>query len=205
MKKIIVAILAVSILFSAMEIFADADGEFNVEALKSSKFVQRGDFWSIAGTFSGFADGYQVAVTVGAYLSSTYVSEGWGPELRITCKNNTKNEFYEVTGFRATVNGKVFSFANLEYNDSRSIHAGYCFGGTVLKEFIEEIKDVKSAVFWFDYKDTDGVPGTAVIGHVHTGDLGDLVSVAKYLVNANAFSIDTDPEGNDAMYGASVK
>ena len=205
MKNSILTILAVLILFSGIGGYAFAESAFDISALQSSSsFDQRGDYWSIAGEFSGMADGYSEAVTVGAYLSSTYVSEGWGPELRISLKKNAGNVFCEVTAFRATVNGIPFRFEKLAYNDSPSIHAGYLFGGNVYHQFLEEMRSVKSASFQIDYKDAEGTAHTAAIDHVHTGELGKLVKVADVLINSNAFSSDMDPDGNDALYGASV-
>ena len=124
MKKTMIAVLAVLILFSGTGCPAFAGGGFDVPALQSSSsFEQRGDYWSVAGEFSGMADGAGEAVTVGAYLSRTYVSEGWGPELRISLKKNAGNVFCEVTAFRATVNGVCF-----KASDGRQCNYGlsYC-------------------------------------------------------------------------------
>ena len=204
MKKIMIAMFALLIFFAGAGGLAFAEGEFDVSALQNSAFDKRGDYWSIAGESSGMADGYGEAVTVGAYLSSTYVSEGWGPELRISLKKNAGNVFCEVTAFQATVNGIEFQFEDLAYNKNPYIHAGYLFGGNVYKQFVEEMSSVKSASFRIDYKDADGAAKTATIAHVHTGELGKLVKVAGCLMEANAFSTDTDPDGNDALYGASI-
>ena len=205
MKKIILKILAVLILFSYIGGQAFAESVFDISTLQgSSSFDKRGDYWSIAGEFSGMADGYSEAVTVGAYLSSTYLSEGWGPELRISVKKNAGNVFCEVTAFCATVNGIPFRFEALAYNGSPTIHAGYLFGGNVYRQFLEEMRSVKSASFRIDYIDPDGTAKTATIDHVHTGELGKLAKVANELMNADAFSADTDPDGNDTLYGASV-
>ena len=205
MRKIILTMLIILLLFSSAGKQSFAEGAFDVSALQSSSyFDKRGDYWSIAGEYSGIADGYGEAITVGAYLSSTYVSEGWGPELRITLKKNAGNVFCEVTAFRATVNGIPFRFEKPAWNGSPTIHAGYLFGGTVYRQFLEEMRSVKSASFFIDYTDPDGTAKTAAIGHVHTGELGRLARVADELLNADAFSADADPEGNDALYGASV-
>ena len=204
MKKIMITLLAVLILFSGSGGLAFGEDAFDVSALQGSGFDRRGDYWSVAGEFSGPADGSGEAVTVGAYLSSTYISEGWGPELRISVKKYVGNVFCEVTAFRAIVNGIPFRFEKPAYNSSPHIHAGYLFGGTVNKRFMEEMSNVKSAGFRIDYTEPDGTAKTAEIAHVHTGELGKLVKVADCLLKANAFSADADPEGNDAMYGASV-
>ena len=204
MKKTILTILAVLILFLGAECQAFAENGFNVSALQnSSSFDQRGDYWSIAGEFSGMADGYSEAVTVGTYLSRTYISEGWGPELRISLKKNAGNVFCEVTAFRAMVNGIPFRFEALTYNGSPTIHAGYLFGGNIYRQFLEEMRAVKSASFRIEYTEPDGTAKTATIDHVHTGELGKLAKVANELMTADAFSADSDPDGNDALYGAS--
>ena len=203
MKKIMIVMFSILIFFSGTGGRAFAEGVFDVSALEGSSFDKRGDYWSVAGEFSGMADGYCEAVTVGVYLSSTYVSEGWGPELRITLKKNIGNKFCEVTAFRATVNGVPFRCEELAYNENPYIHAGYLFGGTVYKQFMKEMSAVRSASFWIDYTDTDGTAKTAAIDHVHTGELGKLVKVTNDLINADAFSVDVDPAGNDALYGAS--
>ena len=205
MKKNILTILAVLILFSGIGGHIFAESTFDVSALQnSSSFDQRGDYWSIAGEFSGMVDGYSESVTVGAYLSSTYISEGWGPELRISLKKNAGNVFCEVTAFRAMVNGIPFRFEALTYNGSPTIHAGYLFGGNIYRQFLEEMRAVKSASFRIEYTEPDGTAKTATIDHVHTGELGKLAKVANELTNADAFSADTDPDGNDTLYGASV-
>ena len=203
MKKCFISLFAVIAVLLALTVPVFAADEFNIDALQSSKLQRTGDFWSIAAEYRDSPDGYRV--TVGAYLSSTYVDEGWGPELRITCKNISRNKFYEVTGFRATVNGTQFRFEKLAYNDHPSIHAGYLFGGNVYREFMETMRNVQNATFWFDYKDPDGLPGTVCIGHVHTGELGNLINVSRYLTNANAFSTDKTPDKNDVYYGCSIK
>ncbi len=205
MKKNFLMILTVLILFSGIGGHSFAESVFDVSVLQgSSSFDQRGEYWSIAGEFSGMADGYSEAVTVGAYLSSTYISEGWGPELRVSLKKNAGNVFCEVTAFRATVNGIPFHFEQLAYNGSPTIHAGYLFGGNIYRQFLEEMCAVKSASFRIDYTEPDGTAKTATIDHVHTGELGKLSKAANELMNADAFSADTDPDGNDALYGASV-
>ena len=204
MKKLISTLLAIIILISSVGASAFAEDEFNIDGLQSSKLEKKGDYWSIGGEYSSDVDGGFYHISVGAYLSSTYVSEGWGPELRITCNKIAGSEFVEVTGFRALVNGITFDFSNLEYNDNQFVHAGYLFGGNVYRQFMENIENVKSASFWFNIIDTDGNPKTVSIGHVSTGQLGELKNIATYFSRANAFSTDTDPEGNDALYGASV-
>ena len=204
MKKNMIALLAVLILFSGACGRASGEEVFDVSALEGPGFDPRGDYWSIAGEFSGTADGNGEAVTVSAYLSSTYISEGWGPELRISVKKYVGNVFCEVTAFRATVNGISFRFEEPAYNSSPHIHAGYLFGGTVYKRFMEEMSAVNSASFRIDYTEPDGTAKTAEIAHVHTGELGKLVKVAGCLMEANAFSTDVDPDGNDALYGASI-
>ena len=44
----------------------------------------------------------------------------------------------------------------------------------------------------------------SVIEHVHTGDLSNLIEMAKYLSQSNAWKTDKDPEGNDEYYGAYI-
>ena len=180
----------------------DTAEEFHKDALEgSSRFQKDGDFWSIAADYVGVENGY--TITVSSILNSTYVAYGWGPELRIACRAN--QDYYEVTAFRATINGRVFQFENLDYNADKDIHAGYMFGGTVYEELMNELMNVKTASFQVAFKDGAGQEQTAGISHAHTGELSPLISVANYYDKANAFSTDINPAQRDACYGASIE
>lgn len=202
MKRFIVLILSVLFVFSFVENSVYASDDFDKSAfVNSSKFQRKDDFWSLAGGFNGKS---YPRITVASYLSSTYVKEGWGPELRIQYRN-PQNKFEEVIAFRAKINGKDFSFSNLSYNDHQYIQGGYLFGGRVQEAFMKELLELKTASFYVDYKDENGKISTVGIDHVHTGELSDLVGMAKYLINSNAFSTDLTPDENDAFYGASAE
>ena len=203
MKKTVPIFLIVTILCSILTTSCFADGEFHESALTaSSRYQSDGEFWSIGGDYVGLESNTNITVIVSTFLTSTYASSGWGPELRVACRTNRDD--YEVTAFRATINGKKFLFEKLAYNADPRIHVGYMFGGTVYEEFMKELVNVKTASIQVVYKDASGTERTLSIGHVHTGDLSNLISVSKYYSNANAFSTDIDPAWSDAFYGASI-
>lgn len=202
MKRIITGLLFLTIFYSLLGGSGFAENEFNEKALSvSSRYQTDGDFWSIAADYVGVEG--NTRLTVSTFLSSTYVEHEWGPELRVAYRINNDN--YEVTAFRATINGEKYLFENLSYNPDSRIQAGYMFGGTVYETFMKKLPEVKTASFQVEYKDASGNVKTASIGHVHTGDLANLISVSRYYMQSNAFSTDKDPAWSDSFYGASIK
>ena len=59
-------------------------------------------------------------------------------------------------------------------------------------------------MFLITHTDWEGDSIDSVIEHVHTGDLSNLIEMAKYLSQSNAWKTDKDPEGNDEYYGAYI-
>ncbi len=203
MKRVITLLLALVLAFCVFGRMALAAGGFDKSVFENStKFEKSGFDWSLIG---GYEKQFMEArIKVRAFLGSTYVSKGWGPELRIEYYNNSFKDYDEVSAFRASLDGVIYSFENLSYNDDPDIHGGYLFGGTVYQKFMADLLDVKDVSFQFVHTDPAGETTTSTIDHVHTGDLSNLQEMAKYLIRSKAFSTDTDPEGNDEYYGASI-
>ena len=204
MKKQISVLLAILLAFAVLVVPASAAEGFDKSVFESSrKFQKNGEFWSLAGNYVDRSTGCMINVS--AYLSSTYVSEGWGPELRVQLKNISQNRYDTVTAFIAKVNGIEYAFENLAYNDHTAIQGGYLFGGNVYYQMIKELANVRSASFQVVHTDAEGKSVTTSIDHVHTGELSDLQSVAKYLISSNAFFTDKNPDENDLRYGAVIR
>ncbi len=204
MKKTVALVLVLVLALSIIGTPALAAGSFDKSIFENSTKFSRFGFgsWSLIGGYAQpFVEG---KISVTAMLFDSYVSEGWGPELRISFYDNYYERYDEVTAFKASVDDVIYSFDKLAYNDDEEIHAGYCFGGKVYEAFMKDILECKNVMFLISHTDVYGDSSDAVIEHVHTGDLSDLQDMAKYLIRSNAFGTDTDPAGNDSYYGASI-
>ena len=203
MKKLISVFLVLVLVFTAVGTTALAASKFDRSIFENStKFSKEGFGWKLIGGYTKrFAEG---TVYVRAMLFDNYIKQGWGPELRVEFYNPGIRDYEEVTAFRANVDDTLYSFENLVYDSSEDVHGGSAFGGTVYPAFLEAIIDAKNVAFQIDYEDMYGRTKTLTIEHVHTGDLSDLKDMAGYLFRSKAFSVDTDPEGNDKYYGASI-
>ena len=64
---------------------------------------------------------------------------------------------------------------------------------------------MKTVSFELEYIDLAGNYMTGWDTHIHTGELSELIDMAKYLMQSNAFSIDTDPKSSGRLYDAYIK
>ena len=109
-----------------------------------------------------------------------------------------------MTSFKASVDEVIYSFDKLEYNDDEDVHGGSVFGGSVYQAFMKDILDCKDVIFLITHTDLEGDSIDSVIEHVHSGDLSNLQIMSKYFIDSNTWKTDSDPEGNDEYYGASI-
>ena len=181
-----------------------AAGGFDKSVFENSRKFSRFGFgnWSLIG---GYEKSFVEAdIKVRAFLFDNYVKEGWGPELRIEFYDTKHNRYDEVTAFKASVDGVIYSWDKLDYNSDADVHGGYAFGGRVFEAFMADIIYSSDVMFLITHTDWEGDSIDSVIEHVHTGDLSNLIEMAKYLSQSNAWKTDKDPEGNDEYYGAYI-
>ena len=204
MKRLISAILVLIFVLSLISTSALAAGGFDKSVFENSTKFTRFGFgnWKLIGGYEKqFVEG---TVRVRAMLFDNYVKEGWGPELRVEFYDSYYKYYDEVTAFKASVDGVIYSFDNLVYDDSEDVHGGSAFGGKVFEAFMKDIVDCKDVMFMITHTDFEGDSYDSVIEHVHSGDLSNLQDMSKYLIRSNAFKTDTDPTGNDKYYGAHI-
>ena len=204
MKRMISALLVLVFVLSLIGTSAMAAGGFDKSVFENSRKFSRFGFgnWSLIG---GYEKSFQGAdVKVRAFLFDNYVSEGWGPELRIEFYDTNHKRYDEITAFKASVDGVVYNFDKLDYNDDPDVHGGYAFGGRVYQAFMADIIYSSDVMFLITHTDWEGDSIDSVIEHVHTGDLSNLIEMAKYLSQSNAWKTDSDPDGNDEYYGAYI-
>ena len=203
MKKLLSAFLVLVFILSLISVSALAAGSFDKSVFENSrKFSKEGFGWKLIGGYEKkFAE---ARISVRTMLFDNYVTQGWGPELRVEYYDYLYKDYDEVTGFKASVDGVIYSFDNLQYDDSEDVHGGSVFGGTVYQAFMKDILDCKDVMFQITHTDAGGDTYTSTIEHVHSGDLSPLQEMAKYLMKSNAFSTDSNPAGNDSYYKASI-
>ncbi len=203
-KKLVTLFLALALVSAVFAPAALAAGGFDKSVFENStKCTKSGFSWNLIGGYS--VEFAEAVVKVRAMLFDNYVTEGWGPELRVEFYNRLYKDYDEVTAFRASVDDVIYSFEKLDYNGDEDIHGGSAFGGTVFPAFMQDILECRNVSFQIDHIDPFGVKETASIDHVHTGDLSDLQEMAKYLIRSKAFTTNTSPEWNDEYYGASIR
>ncbi len=204
MKRLISSLLVLVFIFSVVSSSALAAGGFDKTVFENStKFTKFGfGNWKLIGGYEkSFVEG---DVKVRAMLFDNYVKEGWGPELRIEFYDTQHKRYDEVTSFKASVDEVIYSFDKLEYNDDEDVHGGSVFGGSVYQAFMKDILDCKDVIFLITHTDWEGDSIDSVIEHVHSGDLSNLQIMSKYFIDSNTWKTDSDPEGNDEYYGASI-
>ncbi len=202
MKKLIVLLFAAIFLLAVPFSYADAVGSFDKSVFQNStKFTTDGfRDWNIQGRYKNVYT--NATIEVYSLLFSDYVTEGWGSELRAYFYDPAMEMYCQVTAFRANINGKLYCFDSMGEGSDGS---GYVFGGKVQEEFFKALLNLKSAAFQFEYIDAVGDTHTVWDDHIHTGELSELVDMAKYLIKSNAFTIDPDPEESDSYYGAYIE
>ena len=202
MRKLI-ALLLCMVMLAAMPLsMAEAAGSFDKSVFtNSTKYTERSSReWNIQGHY--IKQYSNARIMVYSLLFSNYVDEGWGPELRVLYFDPATQMYNQVTGFRATVNGTTYCFEDMGYGNEGS---GYVFGGTVQEAFFKALLNVKTVSFEIDYINTAGDHRTGWDDHIHTGELSELIDMAKYLLKSNAFSIDPNPTASDKDYSAYIQ
>ena len=202
MKKLISFLLCVVLLAALSLPGASAAGKFDKSVFQNSTKYTQDSFsdWNLQGHY--IKQYSNARIMIYSLLFSNYVDEGWGPELRVYYYDPATRENFQVTGFRADINGTKYCFDNLGWGNNG---AGYVFGGTVQDAFFKALLNVKTASFEFEYIDLAGNHMTGWDTHIHTGELSDLIDMGKYLIKSNAFSIDPNPKSSDSDYSASIK
>ena len=205
MKRLISALLVLVFVLSLISTSAMAAGGFDKSVFENSRKFSRFGFgnWSLIGGYEKSFVGADIKVR--AFLFDNYVKEGWGPELRIEFYDTKHNRYDEVTAFKASVDGVVYCWDSLDYNNDADVHGGYAFGGKVFEAFMTDIIYSKDVMFLISHTDFEGDSIDSVIEHVHSGDLSNLIEMGKYLSQSNAFKTDKDPESNDDYYGAYIE
>lgn len=201
MKKLISLALCLVLLLSVSVPCAFAAGKFDKSVFQNSTKFTQDTFsdWNLQGHY--IKNYSNARIMVYSLLFNNYVDEGWGPELRVYYYDPALKMNCQVTAFRAKVNDTLYCFDNLGQGNN---NGGYVFGGTVQEAFFRALLNVKSCAFQFEYEDPSGGTITAWDNHIHTGELSELIDMAKYLIQSNAFSIDPDPKASDTFYGAYI-
>ena len=109
MKRIISALLVLVFVLSIIGTSAMAAGGFDKSVFENSRKFSRFGFgnWSLIG---GYEKSFVEAdIKVRAFLFDNYVKEGWGPERRIEFYDTKHNRYDEVTAFKASVDGVIYS------------------------------------------------------------------------------------------------
>ena len=202
MKKLISLLLCLALLAALPLTAAEAAGSFDRSAFENSTKYSRqsNGEWNIQGHY--IKQYSNARIMVYSLLFSDYVTEGWGPELRVFYFDPATQMYNQVTGFRADVNGTVYCFDNMGPGNNG---AGYAFGGTVQEAFFRALLNAKTVSFEIDYINAAGEHRTGWDDHIHTGELSELIDMAKYLIKSNAFTIDQDAKGSDKLFGAYIQ
>lgn len=179
---------------------------FDPSKIRSSSLYSYDKFdksWDIQGSYvKNYRD---ASVEICLLLFDTYAEEGWGPELRLYYYDKDANRYDNVTGFRAIIGDKMYSFEHL--SKSSSANAGYAFACKTMKEFCSALITAKKGevAFQLDHVDMYGQTWTSTIDPVDMTDLKELIDMAKLLNRSNAWSIVEDLETEDLRYFASVE
>ena len=202
MRKILSVLLVLSVMCS-FGIIANAAGFDSSKLARSSMYFYDSSTmkWKTVGSYS--KEYSNVDFKMFLFLSSDYVADGWGPDLRLQYYDKTKSNYDAVDGFRATVNDKIYSFYRLDQGDKDS----YFFGGTVMRAFLNSLSSAVSVTFEIDHTTKDGDSYTATIDQVNIRDLSKLAELGRLFEAANVWDpeVTTDLYSNDKYYNASIQ
>lgn len=179
---------------------------FDQSKIKTSTLYNYDKFdksWNIQGSYEkNYRD---CSMEICLLMFDTYVEKGWGPELRLYYFDKEANHYDNVTGFRAIIGEKLYSFERL--SKSSAGNAGYAFACETMKEFCTALSKAKKGevAFQIDHTDMYGQSWTSTIDPVDMTDLKELIDMAKLLNRSNAWSIVEDLEVADLQYFASVE
>ena len=211
MKKMLSLLLALLLIMSFVvsanaeitetKSISEDNEEFDVSVLEDSVVFKRDKFtkeWNVQRTFLDENDNHRLFVSV--ILYEKYVSEGWGPELRIMYLNKKSNEYQTVNTFMALVDDTLYSFEALGIKENSSS----VFGGNVLREFLRSLEGAKEVAFRFEMKDKRGDYRQYTIDDITQEELKWIITVAELLESSNAWSANKDPKQSDIDYKATI-
>ena len=140
-------------------------------------------------------------IGIGVLLFDQYITEGWGPELRVAYIALPSENYFDVTALRAMVDDKMYSFEKLvNYNATSS-----AYGGTVMRAFLNSLKSGKEVAFQIEYKNTQGAAFSLTIDPVDISSLSDLINIANLFEKANVWTAFSSYEQNDLTFSASME
>ena len=202
MKRILSVMLVLAMLFS-LGCVSFADG-FDASKLQSSDlytFEASKSSWKIVG---GYNKEYKdVGVDIYLFLSSGYVKEKWGPDLRVYFYDKDNDYYDTVDTVRFIVDDKVYSFESLEKSDSNDCYL--IFGGNIMREFLNSLSSAIRISFEIVHTTKEGKTYTATIDPVYASELKDFTEMAKLFEKANLWDPKvTEMDDNDALYKASI-
>lgn len=207
MKKILCLVLAALLLCTTFAAFAEtttATPAFDKSKLTGSELYNYDKFskdWNVQGHYiKEYSD---ATVLVYFLLFDNYVTEGWGPELRVVFFDKEAQHYNQITAFRAIVGEQMFCWETLAASSNRG--AGYAFGGDVMKEFANALLSGNEVAFQIDHTDKYGSSWTSTIDPVNYSDLADLRTMARLLNDSNAWYLDSAPALSDYYYGATAE
>lgn len=201
MKKFLCMVLAVLMLVMSVAAVAEAP-KFDKSKLTGSPLYSYDKFtkkWNVQGTYvKEYSD---VRIEVCFLLFDTYVTEEWGPELRVIVFDKESQSYCDVIAFRAIVGEQMFCWENMR----DGTNCGYVFGGEVAGEFAKALQSSEEVAFQVVYTDKYGNTWRYTIDPVDSAALGDLREVSKLLNDSNAWTIDPLPAASDNYYGATME
>ena len=215
MKKVLSLIMVVLLVLS-FSISASADTvsksdkveestetkEFDPSAFQNSELYTYDKFqkkWNIQGAYVKEYSNY--TFYFGVLLFDSYVSNEWGPELRVEGFDKTTGEFDSIKALRVLVDDVLYSFEALEEGDTNS----YAFGGNVIRSLLNALKGAKEVALQFEAYEKNGRYHLFTIEDITSEDLNELIEMADLLENSHAWGLDKTPDKSDNYYKASVK
>lgn len=201
MKKILCLVLAVMMLIASTTALAAVD-TFDKSKLTGSDLYHYDKFskeWNIQGSY--FKEYIDARIRVSLLLFDDYVEAGFGPELRVEVFDKENQCYDQVTAIRILVGEKMFSFENLLPMTNNSC----ALGGTVMEELCNALIAGGEVAIQIDRTDKFGDSWTSTIDPVSRTDLTDLIAMSKLLRDSKAWSVVSDRELNDIIYGATME
>lgn len=140
------------------------------------------------------------------YLSDTYVTEGWGPDFRVTMFNRDTENYDKVEEFYALVDDKLYSF--VKFKESANGGYSYILGGNVFRSFMNSLKSAEEIAFKISAQDKFGGGYSITIdpNEIKKLPLTDIIEMNELVEKSNAWtSVSVDQMAfNDTSYGASM-
>lgn len=207
MKKFLCLVLAALLLCATFAAAAETATEtpaFDKSKLSGSSLYTYDKFAKTWNIQAHYVKEYRDAtILVYLLMFDNYVTEAWGPELRVVYFDKEAQHYNQVTAFRAIVGEQMFCWEKLAASSNRG--AGYAFGGDVLKAFSKALLTGNEVAFQIDHTDKYGTSWTSTIDPVDSTALADLRAMAQLLEDSNAWYVDTSPYVSDYYYGATME